>query len=442
MFDPAHPDTTLYGIPGAVVVGQDVNGAPMSPSAISTTHGSYAFSVRAPRNADGSPASGSVTLRADAAGYETFPSGLRVALPVALASATHANGRWIVRNALTSVGLTALASPPPGVIQGTVQSVPAGGALVVAECAGGADFSAVPGAGGGYVIFNVPAGTCSVTAYAKGVNYARVAGVTVPATTVPVTVDLARSAVPTATVTGSVSFVSRTDWPATSVLLVLDATYNSTTHRGLSPPGLRATNVQNAGAWSISGIPDGHYHALAAFETDYVVRDPSSIGGTAIPEFQVANGVPTLMDGTTSAATLPAFKVTGAVRLTEPFADPLGACTTLAALPADPGTLPLEPCASATTTPTFAWEVYPATDYYDLTVVDAVGFVVWEAHVAGGAGSIPYGATTADPDVQSTVVPAQPLVSGQMYQVRLVAIHVGGTPISTSEDLLGVFSIP
>jgi hypothetical protein len=436
VYDLGNANASTNGIAGALVVGQDVNGAPVSPAFVTTASGGYQLSLRAPRNSDGSPASGSVTLRADAAGYASFPSGLRVALPVALTSASHAGGRWTVQSSLTDVGLVGLSSPPAGRIQGTVQNVPAGGALVVAECGAGTAFTAVPGADGSYVIFNVPAGTCTVSAYAKGVNYGRATGVTVPASATPVPVDLARSATAAATVRGSVNFVAGTDWNYTSVLLVLDATYAASTQRGLSPPGLKAAHVPN-GPWSIDGIPDGHYRVLAAFENDYLVRDPSEIGGTAVHEFQVVGGVPLLPDGT-SAATLSQFKITGAVRLLAPFPDPGGACTTLASLPADPAALPLEPCDSPTSTPTFAWEVYPSTDHYELTVLDAVGIPVWKADVDGNAGSVVYGATSGA--VLATTLTAQPLTPG-MYQLRLVAIHTGGNTISASEDLLGVFAI-
>src|SRR6266581_739343 len=62
VYDLGNSNASTNGISGAVVVGQDVNGAPMSPAGVSTTDGSYTFAVHPPRNSDGSP-SGSVTLR-------------------------------------------------------------------------------------------------------------------------------------------------------------------------------------------------------------------------------------------------------------------------------------------------------------------------------------------------------------------------------------------
>jgi len=442
VYDLGNSNASTNGISGAVVVGQDVNGAPMSPAGVSTTDGSYTFAVHPPRNSDGSP-SGSVTLRVDADGYATFPSGLRVALPVSFASATHASGKWTLQNLLTDVGLAALPVSPHGAIRGTVHDVPADGALVVAQC-GAEGYTAVPGVGGGYTIFNVPLVTCaSVNAYAKGVNY-------VPAMSVSVSssgVDLVRSTTATATVGGNVIFNAGTPWPYTSVLLVVDATYDTSTLRGLSPPGLRATHVSNGG-WSIAGIPNGHYRVLAAFETDYLVRDTGGTGNTGVLEFQVVNGVPLQMDNTTSASSLGNFKITGAVALTAPLADPDGACTTLSqpgpwsAGTADPANVPAGACATADTTPTFAWGIYSAysaTDHFVVTVVSELGIVVWQANVDGAATSVDYGATSSP--VLSTIVDGHGSLNPGTYQVRIQAIDNGGKVISNSEDLLGVFAI-
>lgn len=443
VYNLADANTATNGVVGARVVGQDVNGAPVSSVAISTTGGAYQFKVgvAVARKADGSPASGTVTLRVDSQGYATFPSGLRVALPIALTSATHGTGRWTVQTSLTDVGLQAIASAPAGEITGTVQLPASGAALVVAEC-GGVAYTAVPGSDGTYAIFNVPDGTCDVTAYAKGVNYTPV-GVTVAAAgTNPVTANLVKSAVPTATVSGSVQFVSATFWPTTSVLLVVASTYDAARVRGIAPPGLKASTV-SAGPWTITGIPDGHYRVLAAFETDYLVRDPSDIGGTAVLEFQVANGVPLLMDGTTSAASLQGFKITGAVRLEAPIADTTGACTTLSTLPADPGTLPVGGCTTTSTSPTFAWEAYPSTSYYEVTVIDETGTTVWQVDTNATGSPVDYGTAAGTGNVLTTITAAQPLTTGSTYQVRLQAFKVQSitTTISASEDLLGVFTV-
>jgi hypothetical protein len=447
VYDLAIADPSTNGLSDSRVVGQDVDGAPVSSVAISGASGTYEFRTTAPRNSDGSPASGSVTLRVDRAGFEPFPSGLRTALPIALTGATHASGRWTVQGSLTDVALDAIASAPAGEITGTVQLPSSGGVLVVAECDGVA-YTAVPGSDGAFAIFNVPDGPCEVAGYAKGVNYTPVDVTVAGAGPNPVTADLAKSAVPTAAVSGNVQFVSSTFWDYTSVLLVVDSTYDAARVRGIAPPGLKATDVTKGGTWTISGVPDGHYRVLAAFETDYVVRDPSDIGGTAVLEFQVVNGVPLLMDGTTSAASLAGFKITGAVRLTAPIADATGVCSTSSApheLPADPGTLAVGGCTTKSATPSFAWMSYASTDVYEVTVVDELGATVWQAQVDKGANAVTYGATASP--VATTLVDAQPLAIGATYQVRVKAQTLDPktgavtSTLSTSEDLLGVFTV-
>jgi len=445
-FDPVVVSGKVYdlatagGLGEARVVALDVNGAPASTVALSNTLGTVgAYSLRIPaeRAPDGKPVA-SVTLRADAQGYEPFPSGLRVSVPVALGGAVHGGGTWTVRTSQTDLGLQAIPGAPAGRISGSVAHPPSGaGVLVVAE-AGGAGLTAVPGSDGSFTIFNVADGTWQLRAYVPGFNYAPVT-VTVAggvATPSPVAFVAPAATPATARVAGSVQLVSSTAWNQTSVLLVVASTFDATRIRGVAPAGLRASAV--TGSWSIPGIPDGHYRVLAGFETDYLVRDPSDIGGTAVLEFQVVGGVPLLMDGATSAATLQGFKITGAVRLKAPLPDATGACGTLTGFPASPAALLPGACTTTSAAPTIAWETYPATSVYELTVVDDAGAVAWQARVDRNASSVAYGAGTAP--VTGTPVAPAPLVAGRTYQVHLTSVPVGGVPLSTSEDLLGVFT--
>src|SRR5882724_6126405 len=74
------PDT---GIEGARVMARDENGAPVSFGiALSKADGAYSLQVPSERAADGTPTVPDLLLRADAADFATFPSGLRVAIPV------------------------------------------------------------------------------------------------------------------------------------------------------------------------------------------------------------------------------------------------------------------------------------------------------------------------------------------------------------------------
>jgi hypothetical protein len=444
---------TDAGLDGARVVALDVDGGPASAVVISATTGTpatpgtYELRVPAERAADGTPVS-AVTLRADRAGYQSFPSGLRVALPVATNGATHEAGKWVVSSSQTGIGLRSLPGAPTGSIAGTVRLPSSGvGVLVVAEkTTTGASATAVPGSDGSFRIFNLADGTYEVRAYARGVQYApapATAAVDVAGSQPEPSVAFNPVAAATATVGGSMIFASTgglTD-PKTSVILVVASTFDEARVRGAAPAGLRAGNI--IGPWSIAGVPDGHYRVLAGFETDYLVRDPSDIGGTAVLELQVVNGVPLRMDGVTSAANIGSFKVTDAVQLTAPLPDPSGACATLP-LPTDPAALPAGACLTAVADAAIGWDSYSSQDFFEVTVVDELGAVVWQAQIDKLATGTTYGSTGAE--VDATLVSAAPLEPGRTYQARVAAKNFPKTAgaaeetLSSSEDLLGVFT--
>jgi hypothetical protein len=127
-------------VAGARVVALAADRAPRSDVAASDAVGGYALRVPAPRDATGRPVQTSLTLRADAQGYQGFPGGLRTALPVDLSTAVHddAKHQWTVAGALTSLELLADAGGGTAWLRGTVARPPGGvGALVVAETAPG-----------------------------------------------------------------------------------------------------------------------------------------------------------------------------------------------------------------------------------------------------------------------------------------------------------------
>ena len=79
-------------------------------------------------------------------------------------------------------------------------------------------------------------------------------------------------------------------------------------------------------------------------------------------------------------------------------------------------------------TPTFKWVDDSSEDQYSIVVYDSYGNEVWKNEnlpsVSGGDVSVPYG--------------GDPLEKGLYYQFRVTSMKAGA-PISTSEDLLGVF---
>jgi hypothetical protein len=397
------------GIGGARVVAVDVNGASVSSVAISGSDGTYALPVPAQRNADNTntPVAFPVSLRADAAGYLSFPGTVRQALPIDVATAVADGDGFTVKSALTDIGLIAQAGAGAGSIKGKA-AVPDdhAGVLVVAE-SGGKGFSAIASRDGEYTIFNLAAGHYTVTAYSVGHVYAA-AETDVAASAV--TVDLALASDAPGSLSGQVSIVDSNGFSNTSVVAFLESTFDPTTGRGVAPPGLRAPRtgpVNITGAFSMDGVPPGRYVVVAAFENDGLVRDPDRcIAGTADVHVQIAAG---------QATTAPTdFKVTGALAVMSPGAEM-----------AEP----------VTGNPTFRWADDSSEDQYLVEVFDAFGQLIWPSTIPGVSGGTP-----------SLVYAGPALMPGMYYQWRVTSSRAtGGTTrcnISRSEDLRGVFYVP
>jgi len=384
-------------IEGARVVARDANNAAQSGVAITDAAGEYLLRVPTPRKADGTPVQSQVTLRADAEGYVSFPKAPRVALPVELSKAS--GDPLTVQTAATDIGLIALPNTAGlGTIKGTVKADAPRGTLVVAGGASGTGGAAtgVADLDGTYAVFNVPAGNVGVQGYKAGLQLqATTASVT--AGQVTEGVDLESLGAATAVVSGKIDIVNPGAGKDTSVILAVDETFEELTAQGEAPPGLRAAPVN--GDFSIPDVPDGKYVVLAAFEDDFLVRDPDqSIGGTSIVRITVAGSNVTMSES---------FKVTGALDVVSPDKEQV-----------------------VTGTPTFIWNDDSGEDHYEVVVFDAFGTKVWEdLAVPGVSGSktveVSYGGPALTPNV--------------IYQFRATSIKNGGSAISRTEDLRGVF---
>ncbi len=388
--------TTKGGIEGADVVARDVNGAAVSGVAVTDKSGNYSLEVPVPRtDAQGTPSANTkYTLRADAAGYITFPKAPRTALPIDVSAA--AGDPLVVKTTATDIGLIPLANASGlGAVSGHVKSDHPGGTLVVA---GGS--TGVADKDGAYTVFNVTPGSVGVQGYAAGVNLKpATADVKAGATTDNVDLDVLGKA--TATVSGTVQIVNAPGGSVTSVILVVEDTFVKDVARGEAPPGLKAENV--TGAFSIPDVPDGKYVVLAAFENDGLVRDPdTSIGGTQIVRITVSGSNQAISQG---------FKVTGALAVSSP-PDPSPDVATMSG------------------TPQFAWASDPSAGSFNADIYDALGNQIWEK-----TGILP---PKGNQDV--TLDYAGPaLTSGMFYQLRAVSLSKAGVPISATEDLKGVF---
>lgn len=407
---------TAVGLEKARVVALDANRSPISTVAITDAAGDFSIQVANPRTKDGKPVARDVFLRADAQGYATFPSGIRQAVPVSTAGGVSVDGKLVVADPQTTdIGLIELPAAGTGTISGTA-AVPANqpGVLVVAESPAGEGFSALADRNGDYAIFNLAPGDYTVQAYARGAVHPP-ADATVIADQAT-DVDLAIASGSTGTkVSGQVSLVNRGAGTGTSVILVVESTFDPDLLRGETPPGLRAPGPGVApdldGAWEIAGVPPGRYVALAAFENDFLVRDPDVCqGGTEIVHFDVA-GAPVSLD---------TFKITGSLDVISPGA--------------------AGPELVTSATPTFSWKDDSSETAYELTVIDALGNTVWTFLERSHSGD--------DPAVQY----AGPALEPGYYQFKVKSVKGMCTPtgsttevtqyISQTEDLKGVFIVP
>ncbi len=398
------------GIDAARVVAVDVNGAAVSNVVKSDSTGAYRLPIPTERNADGSPVSlGTVTLRADAQGFTSFPGTVRQPLPIDMTVAVEKDGALIVKSSITDIGMLTNADAGAGRIQGTVER-PEGstGIIVVAE-SNGVGYTAVAARNGDFAILNLPAGEYTVTAYAADHNYL---GASAKVATTPVDVDIKLAGDEPSSVSGQIAIVDGGGATATSVVLFIESTFDPLTGRGVTVPGLRAPRTgapDVTGAFAIEGVPAGNYVVVAAFENDGLVRDPDlCISGTDDVHIQVAAATP--------LAITDSFKITGALEVMTP------------------GAMAAELISG---TPTFQWVDDSGEDQYLVELFDAYGQVAWNKTMAGVSGGQP-----------SMLYDGPALLAGMYYQFRVTSSAQGGGSTATrcnrsrTEDLKGVFYLP
>lgn len=406
-------------IGGAHVAAANDTGAVVTDVAITDATGNYDLRVPATRDASGNVLFGIYTLRSAAADYLPFPHGVRPSLPVDVTGAAYDGARYVVSNPITDIGLIPLPLPDQGQgrIAGTVEAPSPGGTLVVAECAQSPCPTGFAALGGDYTIFNVPAGDYTVKGYKAGLQLVPV-DLTMSSTEDATGIDLVESGDALGTISGSINIVNPGDGEFTSVVLVPESTFQQITAtyvRGEVVPGLRdpvpPLPVSVSNSFTIVDVPAGDYVVLAAFENDFLVRDPDpNIAGTQIVHISIT------ADSTEVDIVIgTSFKVTGALTMFGPGADGPEAV-------ADASDL------------VFEWADDSSENRYVIQVFDAFGELIWtDENLPGVSGeavvSIPY-------------PPSAPaLIPGMYYQWRAISHRASG-PISHTEDLLGVFFIP
>jgi hypothetical protein len=316
-----------------------------------------------------------------------------------------------LENAATDIALIALKAEEQGrgSIAGSIvvagDTSPAGVLVVLEGTPEGSLFS-FSDKSGRYTLFNVPEGSWQVQGYKAFLQLDAVL-VTLALGEDKTGIDLVSNAKPYGTVTGSINIVNAPGGAATSVVLVPESTFNETFVKGEVPPGLRAPAPPESpsitSGFTIEGVPDGQYVVLAAFENDFLVRDPDpSISGTQILHLQVPDGSSYGIDITSS------FKVTESLVVVSPGA-------------AEPELI--------AGNPVFIWEDDSSEIKYSIVVYNAFGEEVWRDD------DLPR--VTGSPQVTVTYG-AGPLQAGMYYQFRATSWRSDG-PISQTEDLLGVF---
>lgn len=407
--------TTTEGISEAHVLAIDEEGIAVTDVAVTDAAGKYELEIPVVRGADGLPVAENFTLRGSAQDYQPFPSGIRVALPISATDATLDGKRYVIDNALTDIGLIPLEEGERTTISGSVVALEGdaagevGGVLVVAAGDAGA-YSALTDDSGAFTIFNVPSGDYEVHGYASDIQL-EAAEATVAADPVA-GVRLLELDDELATVTGNVQIVNATGGALTSVILVVEDTFDPNAARGEVPRGLRAPKSgapDVTGDFVINGVPAGNYVVLAAYENDDLVRDPdTNIAGTDFVSIAV-----TAAD--TTIALAESFKVTQALATVAPGA---------------------EGPEAVSEKPMLVWADDSSEDWYDLRVFDAFGDEVWTSLMLPAVS----GQETVSVRYEG------PLEPGMYYQFRVSSWREPGgrepAPISMTEDLRGVFFLP
>ncbi|HQM84858.1 MAG TPA: hypothetical protein PLD55_09285 [bacterium] len=388
-------------VEGATVVGMFTSGI-STDTILTDSLGNYEFFVRMLRNNMGLPVTKeALTLSVSAMGFEQVPGILRPSLPITFENVSCSDSMCNIHSGFLSIGLYPLDdSVLRYKINGKI-SEKKGGVLIIAEF----DFSPCPLAytdeNGEFSIFNVPAGDYSLRAYVKDKNYSTETVTVVDKDIDGVELDLLET--PLSTLSGSVNIVNAPGGSKTSIVLIPASTFIESFSKGILAPGLRAPDYgiepNVSGNYTITGIPDGKYYVLAAFENDLLVRDPDpNIAGTQILKVTFP------ADGPVYDISIGNFKVTEAIPIIFPGAEG--------------PELISEP-------PLFQWERDASATKYIVNVYTAQGTVQWTKEV---------------PKTDDAVMSVQydgPALKG-FYQ-WIVVSYKNTAPISMSEDLLGIF---
>jgi hypothetical protein len=355
-------------------------------------------------------------VKITAQGYNPLPPEYTVAVPFrAVAQETTA----------VTYYMTPLTQTLPGQLQGYVylnavdSSNTVEGVLVIAEnSADHSKYTAVSGPHGYFVLFNLPYGTYTLVSYREGYTQLNSVSAVLSDTSVK-SVNIIVNKVSGGTLTGSVQCVA-TSGPATVDVALLDSATFSTI------PGLMVQTDASTN-YTIANIPPGRYLAWVSFKNDGYVIDPDVI-------FKFGGPMVTFAGATTLTLN---FTITGAIEIISPTNQPDQ----------------VYPVMADSIVPTFVWtrqsSIVSAKEYI-IEVKDMNGNILWGGYDrATGAINHAQIAQVADTarvlyDFDGQGAPR--LQPGVTYQWKLYADDNSAagvqTLISSSEDLMGFFTVP
>ncbi|MBN2695720.1 hypothetical protein JXR93_13760 [bacterium] len=402
---------SLENISNARVIASTKTGDFISNLSVTSELGEYIFLTPTKRDHDGKPlktGQNYYLLNITAQNYINYPSYFRAAIPIYPDDYQLIENSYIYKSTLTEIPLVPLQeSEQNGKSISGKLSEKIAGVMIVAQCETSPCPYTYSDLNGEFLIFNVKNGNYKVKAYKKGLSYDSVDIIVNNADVNDVI--LTKNSNQFGTVSGSVNIVNAPGGSLTSVVLIPKAIFHSTFIKGEIAPGLRApeppTEPNITGDYAISGIPEGDYVVLAAFENDGLVRDPDqSIGGTQIVYFSIPQ------DNSYSIS-LDNFKVTEALEILSPGANEI------------------EGVIGA---PIFSWKDDSSEDEYFLELFNVYGEIVYTKIVPKSGG-----------EDLSLTYDGDPLEVGMFYQWRVTSRKTkdGGINLSTSEDLKGIFYI-
>ncbi len=223
---------------------------------------------------------GSVTLRVDAAGFQSFPVAPRVGAVVALEGAvlSESGELWSMASEATDVELVQLAGDSSGFvrIEGRVEFEEPSGVLVAAVVGGSGISTAWSGPDGSFTLFNVPADAeGEIVGYRGGARFSAV--VLEDAISGSAEALLTGSKAGVGSVAGDMMMTNVPTGSKTSVALVPAALFDAQTGRAEVPFGLTVSGVSRY--FRMGGVAPGEWVVIPSLENDGLTVPPSATGG-------------------------------------------------------------------------------------------------------------------------------------------------------------------